>query len=67
MGVKDPIGYKLKKWVILFLWFLGGGDAMDVKDTIGNQVKGLHVLSLVDNCQHLIIKWHEDIDQKLKL
>ena len=40
---------------------------MDVKDTIGNQVKGLHVLSLVDDCQHMIIKWHEDIDQKLKL
>jgi cephalosporin-C deacetylase-like acetyl esterase len=70
MGVKDPIGYKLKKmgyFVFMVLWGVGRENAMDVKDTIGNQVKGLHVLSLVDNCQHMIIKWHEDIDQKLKL
>ena len=65
MGVKYPIGYKLKTiGLFCLLCFFLGGDAMNVKDLIGNKVKDLHGVSLVDNCQHLIIKWHE---LKLKL
>ena len=68
MGVKYPIGYKLKTiGLFCFYGFFFGGDGMNVKDLIGNKVKDLHGVSLVDNCQHLIIKQHEDIDQKIKI